>query len=133
MITDATLKTFRAKFAELAKSMEQELGLVLTLGTIHYGADNFHVRLEAKESMDGNREDLAEKEFYRDCRLVGLQPSDYLATFTADNGHTYQIVGLDLRKRTYPVILKKLSAGGAGCRGAVAWVQQYLRKSREED
>jgi len=107
-ITKEFLKSFREDFAEVVKELEDKYGLVIHLGSISYGFDNFTGKIECQ--MGANQEEVEKKNFERDCRLVNLIPSDFNRIVTVQ-GKEYQIVGIDLGKRKYPIKVKEVSTG----------------------
>lgn len=105
---NGTFDAFRKDFAEAVKGLEGKYGVVLKLGSITYDYDSFHCKLEAKSGA--SKEDVMKREFERDCGSVGLYPEDYGQTFE-QRGVKYEIVGIDLRKRKYPIIVREVATG----------------------
>lgn len=103
-----SIRDFRKDFEEAVKDLEQKYGVVVTLGQITYGYDEFYCRMAVKNGQ--SKEELFKKEFEADCAKVGLYPEDYGQTFMR-HGHTFKIVGLDLKKRKYPVIIEDTATG----------------------
>ncbi len=112
MIDKKMLNDFRADFAEAMKALEQKYGLVIELKTIHFSYDSFDGKLEAKEGA--SKEDVFKKEFERDCVAVGLVPEDYGQIFTQQSKQ-YKIVGIDLAKRKYPIIIEDINGKRMRC------------------
>lgn len=109
MITKELLQNFRSDFAKAVEELEKQYGLVIKLGNITYGFDSFTGKIEVKEGA--SKEEVAKKDFEQNCSAVGLYPDDYLMTFTGSNGKKYQIIGVDLKKRKYPIIIRNVDTG----------------------
>lgn len=99
------LEQFRKDFQEAVKGLESKYGMVISLGRITYGYDEFVGKLEAKSGDD--KDEVMKREFEQNCASVGLDPEDYGQVFT-QQGKEYKIIGLDLSKRKYPVIVKEV-------------------------
>ena len=100
MIDKETLRNFRNDFAEAVKDLEQQYGIVITLGRITFDATSFSGKLEAKEgeSKDQVNEDI----FNKECKKYGLDPEDYDRRFTYQ-GKEYTITGIYSRSNKYPI------------------------------
>lgn len=102
------LLQFRNDFQEAVKGLESKYGIVISLGRISYGYDEFSGKLEAKSG--DNKDDVMKREFEKNCSHVGLDPEDYGQVFT-QQGKDYKIIGIDLAKRKYPIIIKEVATG----------------------
>jgi hypothetical protein len=102
------LEQFRKDFQEAVKGLESKYGMVISLGRITYGYDEFTGKLEVKSGAD--KDDVMKREFEKNCSYVGLDPEDYGQVFT-QQGKDYKIIGLDLAKRKYPVIIQEVLTG----------------------
>jgi hypothetical protein len=118
-IDNQMLDAFRKDFAEAVKDLEKQYGVVLSLGRITYGYDNFRCQLEAKSG--DSRDDVLKKEFEQNCSAVGLYPEDYGQTFT-QQGKQWRIIGIDLKKRKYPIIIEEVATGRT-CRCTAAYIK----------
>ena len=112
MINKQMLNDFRADFTEAMKALEQKYGLIIELKTIHFGYDSFDGKLEAKEGA--SKEDVSKREFEKNCSAVGLLPEDYGQIFT-QQGKLYKIIGIDLAKRKYPIIIEDINGKRMRC------------------
>lgn len=102
------LNEFRNDFAEAVKDLEAKYGIVISVGRISYTYDSFQCRIEGK--LGDSKDDVMRKDFEKHCQEVGLYPDDYGQTFTK-NGKQYALIGVDMKKRKYPVVIKEVSTG----------------------
>lgn len=102
------LQQFRQDFQEAVKDLESKYGIVISLGKITYGHDDFTAKLEAKSG--DSKDEVMKREFEENCLYFGLDPEDYGQVFS-EKGKDYKIIGIDLAKRKYPVIIQELSTG----------------------
>lgn len=58
----------------------------------------------------GNVIDQAGRQFQQYAKLFGLNPNMLFGTFT-NRGRTIQIIGLDTKKRAFPIICKDVDSG----------------------
>ena len=100
MIDKEMLRNFRNDFAEAVKDLEQQYGIVITLGRITFDATSFTGKLEAKEGE--SKDQVNEDTFKAHCREYGLAPTDYDRRFT-HQGKDYIITGIYLRSHKYPI------------------------------
>lgn len=91
---------------ELRPVIEQALqdavgkyGLATSVGKITYGDTQFTAKLEVTTTNNG------EVEFKKNADLLDLKPEWFGKTFEF-RGTTYEIIGLDLSKRKFPVVIQ---------------------------
>lgn len=107
-ITKQLLDLFRKDFQEAVKDLESKYEMVISLGRITYSDDEFTAKLEVKSG--GSKDDVMKREFEKNCVYIGLKPEDYGRVFT-QRGIDYKIIGLDLAKRKYPIIIQEVLTG----------------------
>ena len=103
------LQQFRVDFKEAVKDLEKKYGLVLELGRISFGNDNFSGKLEARAGTDII--DANATEFNRYCSWYNLKPKDFMSTVRGGDGRMYQITGLARNSRKYPIRVKDVITG----------------------
>lgn len=107
MITTLDTKTANLLQKEMAaalQSVAQRHGVKITPhgGTI--GASHLDVMTKFKVQVEdaAAKAEARKKEFDAYCELFGLKPEHFGATFMS-RGVTYTIVGLELKRRKYPI------------------------------
>jgi hypothetical protein len=63
------------------------------------------LKFEFKTADTAAIADAEKAEFDRYAHLFGLEPTDFGAKFSA-NGKTYTVIGLDLKRRKFPIKVK---------------------------
>ena len=94
-----TLKTVREAVAAALDGLQEELGIKLKIGNISYSADQFTTKLTGSL---WSHDPLAE-DWERYANIYDLDVT-WLGKKFLCNGKTYTVVGLDTKKRKYPVI-----------------------------
>ena len=94
-----TLKTVREALATALDGLQGELGIKLEIGNISYSANQFTAKLTG--SLLGH--DPLADEWERYANIYDLDVT-WIGRGFVFNGKTYTVVGLDTKKRKYPVI-----------------------------
>ena len=94
-----TLKTVREALATALDGLQGELGINLEIGNISYSANQFTAKLTG--SLLGH--DPLADEWERYANIYDLDVT-WIGRGFVFNGKTYTVVGLDTKKRKYPVI-----------------------------
>lgn len=101
-INPTTLQAFRSDFQQAVKALEEKYGVTVQAQKITYDSGSFHFKVEVN---NGSAEEAAKNHFENHCELYGLEPSDYLKTFTW-KGNEYQIVGIKPSGKKNNIIIK---------------------------
>jgi len=112
MIDRDFCKDFRTAFEKFAEEFGKANNCVIELGAINFNslAGTFKANVSGVEADSGDKESAMEREFYNYCRYFGLEKSDYLAEFKY-NGDSWQIIGLQPNRRTYPIVARNKRNG----------------------
>ena len=94
-----TLKTVREAIEASLDGLQEELGIQLKIGNISYGANKFTTKLTGSLF---SHDPLAE-EWEKYASMFDLDVT-WIGKQFPSNGKTFTIVGLDTKKRKYPVI-----------------------------
>lgn len=84
---------------EKALSILEKYGLSVSVGKLTYGDTQFTARIEVSTDNNG------QSEFKKYAKMFNLKPEWFGKTFDL-KGATYEVVGLDAGKRTFPVVLR---------------------------
>lgn len=122
-ITREMLEAFREDFADVVKELEVKYGVIISLGRITYGYDSFEGKITAK--LGNSKEDVMKKTWEQECGWFGFNKDDFGKQFTANDGKTYEIIGIDSGKRKYPIIIRDTRTGKT-VRGTADWVKRFL-------
>jgi len=114
-ITSALLKQFRQKANEALKSVGEELGISIEVhGSISYthGGEEANAKLKLLSITVGNDgqeavHDPEAEDFKRFASLYGFKPEDLGRQFTS-RGKTFEITGLKLSRKKYPVSAREV-------------------------
>ncbi len=107
-----TAKQIGQKIEAALQSIVEELGMQIRARGGSFGATACAIKLEVSELADDGVAKTPERAaFIQQAHLYGLSPEDLDATFTANDGTIYQIVGLSPRKRKYPIVAARASDG----------------------
>jgi hypothetical protein len=102
-----TCRMLRAEIDAALKQVAEKHGISLRAGNARFGPDNMSMKLEAAIiSSDGQVKSPERTDFERHAAMFGFKADDLGATFPF-RGTTYEIVGLKVRSRKYPVLGKR--------------------------
>ena len=124
----------RSKAKILGEEMEQALQLVakrhgvqIRAGRGAFTKTTFEARFEVAETVKGVAQTPERATFARMVKLYGLATGDLGKTFSQD-GYTFKIVGLNTRRRRYPVVVERQPDGKRFKFGAEAIVRALGKK-----
>ncbi len=80
--------------------------------------------------VDGNILSQASDDFKRYCSQYNLKPDDLGKTFTADNGRSYEITGLKINSRKFPITAVNVETG-RGYKFPEKIVVDYLKLAKK--
>jgi hypothetical protein len=124
-MTDAISKTTCAQVTAAARialeDVAKRYGLTVQVGGGSYDELSFRPKVEFKVA------DADRAEFERFAKLVGLEPSDFGATFSS-NGNTFTVAGINLRASRFPVNVRR--ADGKMFKMPEATVAKRLKEGR---
>lgn len=108
MITRQELRTIRTKAAQ---ALQEALGddYFVQEGSGKYGESATITLKVFRRGQDGEVVTDLQRDFVHNASLLGLDPGDFGAQFMS-NGHMYEIVGLKVRNRKYPIIAKRVGS-----------------------
>ena len=110
-IDSPALTMIRKALEPALQAMGEQYGITLTVGRGSYGGETGTLKIElATLGENGEAETTAAKEFKQYAGMVGLEPTDLGRRFVS-NGEEYEVSGLKLRNRKYPVLATKVSNG----------------------
>lgn len=102
MLTNDKLQQFRDVFKEAAKGIYDKTGITVSLGNITYSEDHFTVKLTGYE----NTEDYVYARCWDEyAKAFGLDSIECGSQFQHE-GKLYEIIGLNLHAKKYPVVIK---------------------------
>lgn len=88
--------------------ISEKLGYKLTLGSCRFGI-TADFKLEAAPlTTDGEAVSKIAEQFKQGAHLFDLKKEWYDKEFTGPDGRVFVIVGLDVKKKKYPVIAERL-------------------------
>lgn len=103
-------KVIRTEVEQAIAAVGEKYGFTATLGAITYSDIGFHTTLTAKNLDTGNGISGAELE-YEMYSIKFDAPASSFGKYFNSNGEVFQIVGLNKKARTYPIIAKNVTTG----------------------
>ena len=112
----ALTKDFIDDFIRVIKTLEAKHGISIQIDKVHYEHSGFTCKLNCQTKVYSPRKER--KLFKKYCELANLSPSDLGQTILIQN-EKYQIIGIDLEDKDFPIKLKHLGTGNVynGTRG----------------
>jgi hypothetical protein len=105
------LNALRAEIDRHLESVARHFGLTkLATGNIRYDADGRAATVQVKAEIEIGGKNKQAGDFEKYATLFGLQADDLGKEFKAQ-GRAFQIVGLDMKRRTKPVVAEDLNNG----------------------
>jgi len=99
-------KTLRAKIAIVLKSVENDLDIKISVGSITYSDTDFKLQLSGVDAIAG-ADNFLEAEFLSKCGMYGFKP-EHLGQKIRIGGDVHTIIGIKARNRKYPIITRNL-------------------------
>jgi hypothetical protein len=112
-IDSPALTAIRQALEPALQEIGEQYGITLTVGRGSYGGETGTLKIElATLGENGEAESPAAKEFKQCASMgtVGLEPTDLGRRFVS-NGEEFEVSGLKMRNRKYPVLATKVSNG----------------------
>jgi len=114
-IDTANLKEFREEFKKAVEKLAKKYKVEISLGNISYDNLEFHGKMSVKNLEQGGKKIDADKEnFSKYAVLYGLKPALFGYSITAQ-GKNFKIVGINPRKRKFPIVLEDTKTGKRVC------------------
>lgn len=114
--TKSSLALLRSELNKALSSFQKDHNIKIDLGNIRYESDHCTVKLDCYiMKNDPNFDPLLNKlrEDYLRYHESFLLKKEYLDQEFDLDGKIYSIVGLDIKKRQYPIIMKIVSHAGS--------------------
>lgn len=97
-INKNTLPKFRVDFADAVKSLEEKYGVKIELGSISFGSNDFHTRMQVTNVGATEEDDekiwkaLQKKASWKNSLVL---KAEYGKWYIGNDGHSYKIVGFN--------------------------------------
>lgn len=104
------LKTFGAELGAVLTQLAQKHGLKLVRNGGTYSPTEFKPKLSFVLTDSAGQDLHAKREFERYAEIFGLKATDLGKEFISQ-GNMYRVVGLDLKKRKFPVRCQNVETG----------------------
>ena len=100
----AKCRVLGPQVAEALQDFAKQHGLVVRYGGGSYDADTFKAKIVFEAVLTPEQiEEKQKREFTTYCKIFGLEPTHYGATFT-NGGKSFRLIAVDLGKPKYPII-----------------------------
>jgi methyltransferase-like protein len=99
-------KEFRTSLNNVLKTLEEKYQMKFSVGNIRFNENSVITKIEGLSNSTSKQEiklDIYKKSFDLYCKLFDLKPEDLGKV----NSKGFKLVGLDMAKRKYPIIMEK--------------------------
>ena len=105
-------KAIRPEIDKALEELGDKFGVEIKAGNARYTGNQVTFKLEASlVKDDGSTFDPKRDEFSRICGRYGLQASDLDRVIETTRGQKIKIIGLNPKRRKYPVLIEDLMRG----------------------
>ena len=103
-ITKSKVQQLREDMNKALAAVGKKHGVTITAGNARFDDLSVTFKTEAKVNSVAGGKPVAQAEFERNARLVGLDPKDFGRVFIGASGVKFTVSGVKPRNRKYPVI-----------------------------